>query len=519
MSASREKKQRQGSGPSERDTQAQQKAAAYKKKVRLYTGIGVVIVVLVAALLTWNSGIFQRGQTAVTVGDTNYTVNDLNYFYQDARYSSFYIYYSLGMTPPSDDTVMSSESGQTYREYFLDQALENMTSFTAAYDEAIKNGYSESDVADEVQSQIKSAKANASSNGYSYGAFLKLQYGRYMTAGAFESILTKVAVADAYASDHSDSLTYTDEEIQAYYEENKDSLDTFEYSYLYFTPEAVATTDEDGNDLELTDDEKAKLEEEALAAAKEKAEAALAALEDGGNAADLIEEYELTSSNSGDHTSSVGSSVSSVYSEKLFGMKAGEVALVENGTSGYYVIALHQRELSDDVSADVRHILIRAETTEDSEGNTVAPTDDAWAAAKEKAEQILAEYQAGEQTEDAFTALAKEYSQDVNSSGELNNDGLYTGITKTSGYVEEFLGWIFDTAHETGDVGLVQHEGDASSSSSYWGYHIMYYVGDTLTWKVTAEDALRSDDMTQWQDALKEGYTASLTSAADYVGT
>ena len=59
MSASREKKQRQGAGPSEKATQANQERAAYKRKARIYTIIGVVVVVLVAALLIWNSGLFQ----------------------------------------------------------------------------------------------------------------------------------------------------------------------------------------------------------------------------------------------------------------------------------------------------------------------------------------------------------------------------------------------------------------------------------------------------------------------------
>ena len=111
MSASRERKQRQGSGPSERDVQAQQKAAAYKSKVRRYTVIGVVIAVLVVALLVWNSGIFQRNQTAATVNGTNYSVNDVSYFYQNARYSQFMYYYYFGMSAPSDDTVIDTETG------------------------------------------------------------------------------------------------------------------------------------------------------------------------------------------------------------------------------------------------------------------------------------------------------------------------------------------------------------------------------------------------------------------------
>ena len=86
MSAAREKKQRQGSGPSDKAAQANQKQAAYKRKVRTYTSIGVVVAVLVAALLIWNSGFFQSRALAATVGDNELSAAELSYYYYDVRY-------------------------------------------------------------------------------------------------------------------------------------------------------------------------------------------------------------------------------------------------------------------------------------------------------------------------------------------------------------------------------------------------------------------------------------------------
>lgn len=520
MSASREKKQRQGAGPSEKVSQAQQEQAAYKRKVRTYTAVGAVIVVLVAALLIWNTGIFQAKATAATVGDTNYTVTDVSYFYQAAKYNAFSYYYQFGMSAyiPSDDSIADEETGETYRDQIMALALTNLTNVTAQYDAAIAEGYTANDVADTVQSNIDQAKAAADYYGYTYAAYLKASYGRYMSPSAFESILTKVCIANAYAQAYYDTLTYTDEEIQTYYGENKDDLDTFEYSYLYFTPDAVPTTDEDGNDLELSDDKKEALEAEALAAAKEKAEAALAALESGSDVADVIDEYEPKSS--ADHTSSVGSYLSTLYGEDLAGYEVGEAGLVENGTSGYYVMALHDRYRNETPNADIRHIVVTAETTTDDDGNVVAPTDEAKAAAQSKAEDILAEYKAGEQTEDAFHALQEKYSDDKDANGNLNNDGLYTNISPSSSYVTEFLDWIFeDGPHSVGDTGIIYHEGSTSSSSSYWGYHIMYYAADNdPVWKNTVLSALRNADMTEWQDELSSSYTAAFTNAANDLG-
>jgi hypothetical protein len=516
MSASREKKQRQGSGPSDRELHTQQQTAEYKRKARTYTIIGVVVVILVAALLIWNSGIFQRNQTAATVGSTNYTVNDLNYYYQSARYSENYIYYAYGMTSyiPDDDDVRDEESGQTYREYYLEVALDDLTNATALYDAAIANGYSDQDVADDVKDTIASTKSAASSNGYSYSAYLKAMYGRYMTASAYKSIITKVAVINAYYSDYSDSLTYTDEELETYYSDNRDDLDTYEYSYLYFAAEDIVTTDDDGNDLELTDEETAALEEEALADAEDKANHALDQINDGSSIADVADEYELSSTSYGDHVTTVGSSVSSVYSDELFSYADGESGIMEYGDSGYYVLVLHERTLIEEATADVRHILISAETTTDDDGNTVAPTDEAWAEAKATAEDILAQYQSGEQTEDAFAALANEYSTD---SGSNTNGGLYEG-NSNGAFVTEFNDWVFDSSRQPGDVGMVQHIGSADDSNPYYGYHIIYYVGENdPVWKQTAASALRSDDLSAWQEDLASNYTSSLTSAAEYV--
>lgn len=511
MSASREKKERQNAGMSQRGGPARQDEAAYKRKIRLYTGIGVVVVVLVAALLLWNSGIFQRGTTAASVGDTKYTVADLSYYYQEARYSQTYFYYMYGMTPPNDSDVMDAESGKTYHDFYMELALENLARDTALYDEAVEGGMTGQDVAGAVDKEIESVKDAASANGYTYGSYLKAQYGKYMTPGAFETAATRAAMAQECYKRHYEGLEYSEADIQAYYNENKNSLDTFEYSYLYFTPEPVADTNEDGS--ERTDEEKEELTAAALADAKQKADDALAALQDGSEVTSAITVYAPGSS--ADHTVTFGSNIASaVYASKLYEMKDGECALVENGESGYYVVALHSRTRVDDPTQDTRHILIRAESTTDEENNVVPPTEEAWNKAKEQADKVLSEYQSGEQTEEAFAALAEKYSEDTGSNA---NGGLYEGVYKGQ-FVPEFDTWLFDSARQSGDVEMIRHEDAEPDSTSYFGYHIAYYVGQNdPTWKLTAVKAKREADTTEWEDGVKEGYTATLEAGAELI--
>lgn len=521
MSASREKKQRQGAGLDPKATKAQQEQAERKRKTVLYSVIGGIVVVLVAALLIWNSNFFQRRATAATVGDEKLSASDLSYYYYSARnsyYNTYYYYYSyLGYSMPGDDDVMDESTGQTYREYYMETALNNAATYTALYNEAVANGYSLSDVKDDLDAQLDSLKAQAASSGYSYGAYLRAMYGNYITASTVERLIGRELLASLYYSDHGDELaeTYTQEQLEAYYDENADSLDTFEYSYLLINAEDVEDTDEDGNKLD--EDTVAKLEEQAMADAKVKADEALAKYEEGVSVADLIEEYEPASS--ADHTTSVGSAISfsAVYYDKLMGMKDGDSAVVE-ATSGYYLVALHSRTLVEDPTRDVRHILIRTETTTDDEGKVVAPTDEAWAAAEEKAQSILDEYKNGEQTEDAFAALANQYSDDA---GSNTTGGLYSKVANTdSYYVTEFLDWIFADGRQPGDVSdPVRHEGDTSSSSAYWGYHLIYLVDDNEpVWARTARNTLVSTDLAEWSEGLAAGYPTALTSAADAIG-
>ena len=518
MSASREKKQRQGAGLSEKALQAQKQQAERKRKTVIYTVIGVVVAVLVAVLLVWRTGFFQARATAATVGGKSISTAELSYYYYSARMNEFYYYSYFGLATPSDSDVRDSSTGQTYREYFLETALSSAQDNLALADEALKNGHTEAEVRETLNARIKNLKAEASAYGYSYSAYLKAMYGPYMSAGMYEKLYVRNLLANLAYNDKGTALldSYSEDDLRAYYEadDHADTLDTFEYSYLYFTPAAVEEKDEDGK---ARDEAEVKAEKEAaLAEAKANAEAAQKAVKDGDSISDLVEQYELADANYSDHAATVGvTSAPSVIREKLLEMKDGDVELVENGESGCYVVIFHSRKLVDDPTKDVRHILIMAETTTDGDGKVVAPTDEAWAAAKAEIEAIQAEYEAGAKTEDAFAALANEKSDD----GDGTTGGLYADISPNSTYVPEFLEWIFADGRQAGDTGIVQHIAKDTDGNKYWGYHFMYLVGDSdPVWKTSVRNSLVTEDLKTWLDALKGNYAAELTDGAGHIG-
>lgn len=519
MSASREKKQRQGAGPSEKAVQAQQEQAARKRKTIIYSAIGAVIAVLVVALLIWNSGFFQSRSTAATVGDTNLTAAEFSFFYYGTRnyYANYgsLLGYSYDASVDDDEQFADAANNITWRDQFLNEALSSAQQQVVLYQEALAGGHTAAEVKDTVDSSIASIKSAAASNGYSFISYLRLMYGPYMTASIYEKMTTQALLADLASEDKENELynSYTQDDLRDYYgsENHADTLDTFEYSYLYFTPAAVETKDENGN--ELDEDKVNAQKEQALAEARVIADEALAEYKDGESVSHLIEHY--APSTSGDHITAVGTgTISSIYRDQLLELDKGEATVVENSTSGYYLVVYHDRYLVEEPTRDVRHILSLAETTTDESGNLVAPTDEAWAAAKEKIDAIKADWDAGSKTEDAFATLANQRSDD----GNGDTGGLYDRRSPGS-FVTEFNDWVFDDARQPGEVGLVQHEGDVSQSNSYWGYHLIYFVGENEpAWMGTVRSTLANEAQHEWQHELTEQQPAVLAGGASHLG-
>ena len=473
MSASREKKSRQeetAQGPTAREQKKQQEAAEARRSAILYRVVGAICVVLVAFLLIWNTGLIQRSAAAVTMNGVKYTVADVQYYYNSlaAQY---------GM----------SGSSTSMKDYLLPSALDYMKSDAALAAKAEAEGYTMSEEARAyLDSQIQ--YLNELDN---QKEVIRTYYGSYMTYDKLVSLMERQTLASDYQNSYLSSLEYSDADLQNYYKENKDAMDSYTLSQFVLQARADSSA-------EMTDEEKAAALETAKADKKAVAEEIQRKLEAGEDPAALAEEYADQLYSSQVSGAATGSSVNSAYNEWAFdsARKTGDVTLAEydSGTAyNYYVVRFEGRALDKTPTDNVRHILIQPET---SDGATEA-TDEQKAAAKAKAEELLEQWKAGEATEDSFAALAQENSAD---SGSASNGGLIANITPTSSYVESFRDWAVDAARQEGDTGLVE--------SSY-GWHIMYYAGEgEPIWKQTAQSGLTSQDYQSWLDAAEEGFEA-----------
>ena len=528
MSASREKKQRQSAGQNltQKELKEAREAQAAKRKTVLYWVIGVVVVILVAALLIWNSNFFQNRATAVTVNGHDFTAGEVAYYYNSAYQQEYqyYQYSAMGLTgltnfnPSLDpkDQYVDEEQTQTYYDYFMESALNALTQVAALTDAAQEDGFSlelSESGRETYDATISNMKDSAVTAGYSYSSYLRAVYGTHMTTGIYESCLKRAIMLTEYQQAHQDALTYTDEDFTTYYDENKDSIDTFSYEVAFLTGTAPSTTDEDGNTVEATEEEQTA----AMEAAKANAEKLMADVEAGGDFAELADVYvQENSSNTFRATELTGSSLSSTYGDWLkdAARAEGDMSVFES-TSGYYVVRFLDRYLDETPTADIRHILVKAELTQEDDPATedvdesAIPTDEAMEAAKAEAESILAQWEAGDKTAESFGALAEEYSDDTGSS---SNGGLYTQVYEGR-MVDTFNDWIFDSEHTEGDTGLVEN-----TNSGQYGWHVMYFQAwNDPSWKINAKSTFQNDDMTSWIESITEGYEAVKADGFKYV--
>ena len=220
MSASREKKTRQdevAQGPTSREQKRQQEAREARRSRILYTVVGVVCAVLAVVVIVWNSGVLPRNLTAVTINGEKYDAVDVEYYFSTTRNRIANEYYKyLGMTPfdlsiSTKEQVYNSESGQTWYDYLMDEALTTMSNNAALADEAQAQGYTMSQESQDMLDEILKEQETIWMGSYtSRDAYIRANYGTYISYDRFVELLTRDMLAEDYAQSINDGFTYTD---------------------------------------------------------------------------------------------------------------------------------------------------------------------------------------------------------------------------------------------------------------------------------------------------------------------
>lgn len=399
MSASREKQTRQTSQTENPRTarEAQQRKEEKRSSV-LYKAVAVVFLLVVLASVVWRTNLIPKMSTAATIDGQKYSAAEVSYYYNNAyqnfvnQYSYFVSYLGLDTNTPlknqfvsetaasmlgielpggeeteSEDAAAPAEgedaaapaegenadapaegedaaapaetnSGMTWHDYFVDQALENMSVIQKTLEKAKSENFA---YPDSVQAQqnasMDALKATAAASNVSVSQYLGGVFGAGMTEKVYSEQLLRVLQYSAYVDAYNDSLSYSDDELESVYAADPNSFDHVSYEYASFSGAAETTTDEEGNTVEPTEEESAA----ALEAARSSANALMDELASGGSLEDVSKNYEDASYAVNDNaTYYAGSAVS----EWLYdaSRNEGDTSVVEDGTT-VYVLEFHNR--------------------------------------------------------------------------------------------------------------------------------------------------------------------------------
>ena len=498
MSASTERKNRQAAreAGTDKKTIALEKEAQEQARNKRRWTLGTIAVVLVVVLvLVLNSGVMNK-TTAFSVGDRNYSAAEVSYHYatqymnfanQYGQYASLFgLDTSNGIRGLDKQECPMLESG-TWKDYFMDAAKQEMIQSTVLNKYAAEQGITLSaDDNAQIDASFNGLEEQARSYGYGSGdKMLAANYGSGVNQKLVRRAYEESMLASKASEVLSDSFTYTDEQLEEKYESYNGSHDYFDYAYVYVAAEKVESTDAEGATSSA-------VTEETLAAAKATAEKIAETYEKAAGdspAVRLNNAAAAEDQSSNNPTRVQGSSVPASEWMLDASRKAGDVT-VEPDENGCYVVVFLSRDDNHYNTANVRHILVKAVADENG-----VYTQEARDAAKAKAEEILAEFESGDKTEDSFAALAEQYSEDP---GSNTKGGLYENVAKGQ-MVQNFNDFCFG-GHKTGDTDIIYGE-----SSSYTGYHVVYYVGEGMPYSsYIAKNELLSDDIAAWMDAAKE---------------
>lgn len=521
-----------------REERKKRMAAAAKKNAKKSPQVqkakhiaGKVIGIVVAVALVLGAvyavlnffGVPQKVLTAAKVGDERVSIAKYNLYYMDIYmgiaqqsqqydstygegYGAMYTGYDATKTPMEQAYTLGTLEGfdgenPTWADYMRINALNYLQSYVAYADLAREAGVTLTEEQQQsIDEQIEELRSTAESNDYSLNRYLVMMYGKGVNEKLLREVMEERQLASNYAQQKQEELTnaITDEQIETEYNENV--ADYALVSVSAFTVSADTSSIAD----DATDEEKEAAQKEAMAKAKELADAYAAKV---NSPATLLEQAKVNNSTATEDSVTYEDVTPSSLTT-YFGQAAcdwvvsadravGDVTVVES-ESGYSVLYLSALPHKDTVKpVDVRHILIAFPT--DDDGNVVEMTDEEKQEYYTKAKSIYDQYLQNP-TEDNFATLATENSEDP---GSKENGGLYEEVN-VGEMVDAFNDWCFDAARKPGDTGIVETE---------YGYHIMYYVGNDHdeTWKTTVKTALSNEAFTSFDTGIIDGDTYKIT--------
>ena len=448
----------------------QRKEAEERAKKEALKGklIGAVLILALAAFILYFpiSKYISLNAAYITVGEEKITKVEFDYNYALAKNtylnSSEGSYLSMfGFDVSNIDSEMY-DTNLTFGDYFEQLAVQNIMDTKALKAAADAEGFTyDTDL--EYDAFVADLTTQATSSGYTLEDFVKASYGTYATLDRLEDIIRETMITAAFYESKAEAMMPTEDDILAYYEADKANYDSVDYHMIVVdaelpttNPDGSVPVDESGNEVayEPTEEEVAT----AMAAAKEKAETAVATIATEGEAYTNVQEIYING----------------LVSDWMFdeARKPGDTYVAEDTNNDrYLVVSFDGRYRDDNATVDMRIIT-----------SSSVPS-----------QTILDTWKSGLATEASFIDLVSVYDE----AGMASSGGLYEGL-KTSNLPDGMAEWAADAARVAGDSFAIDVEGETN--------YVCYYIGtNDPQWKINIRSVLLSETMGEYLDSLAQG--------------
>lgn len=437
-----------------------------------------------------------------------YYASIVSYYEQYASYG----YYSLDTTKDYSKQYTTDDDGNkiSWQKFFETEALKEVEQITTYYSKALKEGVTLTSAQKKtIEKQISTLKDSASQNDVSLDQYIKANFGTYCSEDTIRIMLEQYYLSANYKGKFKCETKVTDNDVDKYYNDHKNDYKKIEFYYIASPYDA---TDDNSKN------ESIKTAEKIMAKMKDKKSVIALVPEvyssyiDSQVKSSMEQDSTLTEKKAREeaiksYESNVVTTVSgsdSPFDDKmntwLFSddTKVGskKYYIDENAKYIYIVLKTSKASVEENETYTVRHILVAPESGSNSSSSTSEKTeytDEQWAAAKKKADSILAKFNKTDKSEYEFAKLAEQYSTDSASTSSGSNDsfgGLYESVTLGQ-MVPDFEKWSIDDSRKYGDTGIVKSD---------YGYHIMFFINDCPEYQSKIIAQIKSDRLSNMID-------------------
>lgn len=437
-----------------------------------------------------------------------YYASIVSYYEQYASYG----YYSLDTTKDYSKQYTTDDDGNkiSWQKFFETEALKEVEQITTYYSKALEEGVTLTSAQKKtIEKQISTLKDSASQNDVSLDQYIKANFGTYCSEDTIRIMLEQYYLSANYKGKFKCETKVTDNDVDKYYNDHKNDYKKIEFYYIASPYDA---TDDNSKNESIKTAEKimAKMKDKksVIALVPEVYSSYIdsqvkSSMEQDSTLTEKKAREEAVKSYESNVVTTVSGSDSPFDDEMntwLFSddTKVGSKKYYIDESAGYIYIVLKTSKASveEDETYTVRHILVAPESSSNSSSSTSEKTeytDEQWAAAKKKADSILAKFNKTDKSEYEFAKLAEQYSTDSASTSSGSNDsfgGLYESVTLGQ-MVPDFEKWSIDDSRKYGDTGIVKSD---------YGYHIMFFINDCPEYQSKIIAQIKSDRLSNMID-------------------